>query len=157
MALERAQELLDRKRYKYLHRAVLVKDKAGKVVGKVSQLDALRALEPKYKEMGDPGRLSIAGFSPSFLKSMMKQQAFWALPLADICRKAATIPVKDFMHTPTEREYVDETATLGEAVNMLVMGHHHSLLVTREKAIVGILRLTDVFVAVFDVMKACEL
>jgi hypothetical protein len=37
------------------------------------------------------------------------------------------------------------------------MGQHQSLLVTRDKEIVGILRLTDVFAAVFHRMKECFL
>jgi CBS-domain-containing membrane protein len=39
---------------------------------------------------------------------------------------------------------------------MLVMGHHQSLLVRKDGKIVGILRLTDVFAAVFQVMKSCQ-
>jgi hypothetical protein len=35
------------------------------------------------------------------------------------------------------------------------MGHHQSLLVTRKEKILGILRLTDVFAAVFHKMKEC--
>jgi CBS-domain-containing membrane protein len=42
-------------------------------------------------------------------------------------------------------------------VLQLVTGHHISLLVTREKNIVGILRMTDVFAAVFHTMKECEI
>jgi hypothetical protein len=34
------------------------------------------------------------------------------------------------------------------------MGHHQSLLVTRDKDIVGILRLTDVFNEVFQRMES---
>jgi hypothetical protein len=42
------------------------------------------------------------------------------------------------------------------AVMQLVTGHHISLLVTREKEIIGILRMTDAFAAVFHTMKECE-
>jgi CBS domain-containing protein len=63
LTLEKIQEQQDRERYLYLHRAVLVYDDSGRIVGKVSQLDALRALEPKYRDMGEAGSLS----SPSFL------------------------------------------------------------------------------------------
>jgi hypothetical protein len=42
------------------------------------------------------------------------------------------------------------------AVMQLVMGHHFSLLVTRDKEILGVLRLTDAFAAVFHTMKECE-
>ncbi len=158
-ALERAQETLDRKRYLYLHRAVLVYDKNHKIIGKVSQLDVLRALEPKYEDLGDLGRLSRAGFSPRFLKTMLKQESLWDSPLRDICTKAASFKVKTFMHTPTEGEYIDEDASLDEAIHLLVMGHHQSLLVTRgkEKEIVGVLRLTDVFAEIFQIMKQCEI
>jgi CBS domain-containing protein len=156
-ALEEAQEALDRDRYKYLHRAVLVYDSKKRIVGKISQLDALRALEPKYEDLGDLGRMSLAGFSPRFLKNMLKQEALWEQPLRDICTKAAKVKVKTFMYTPTKGEYVEESASLDEAINLLVMGHHHSLLVTKGKDIVGLLRLTDVFADVFQMMKTCAI
>ncbi|MGM0427755.1 MAG: CBS domain-containing protein [Thermodesulfobacteriota bacterium] len=156
-ALEAAQNRLDRDRYLYLHRAVLVHDKNNEIVGKVSQLDALRALEPKYLEMGDPGRLSRAGFSAQFLKSMMENAALWENPLKDICTKAARRKVKHFMHTLSEGEFIDAKATLEEAIHLLLMGHHQSLLVKEGKGIVGILRLTDVFAEVFHMMKSCEI
>ncbi len=156
-ALEKAQEELDRSRYLYLHRAVLVYDENDHIVGKISQMDVLKALEPRYREIGDPSSLSRAGFSSSFLRDMLQQYSLWDKPLADICSKGADIKVKDFMSKPSEGEYVDEEAALEEAIHMLVMGHHHSLLVTRGGSIVGILRLTDVFNEIFQRMKACQL
>jgi CBS domain-containing protein len=157
IALEEAQNKLDRDKYLYLHRAVLVYDKNKKIVGKVSQLDALKALEPKYAEMGDADRLSRAGFSPEFLKSMMQKSALWENPLRDVCAKAAGMKVKKFMYTPTKGEYVDAKATLDEAVHLLVMGHHQSLLVTEGDGIVGVLRVSDVFAEVFHIMKSCTI
>ncbi|MBW2117787.1 MAG: CBS domain-containing protein [Deltaproteobacteria bacterium] len=157
MALEKAHEELDRSRFKYLHRAILVLDKNNNVLGKISQLDALRALEPKYKQMGDTGTISRAGFSPQFLKSMMERYSIFVGTLQDICVKAAKLKVKDFMYTPGEGEYIEESANLGEAIHQLVMGHHQSLLVVRDERIVGILRLTDVFREVFETMMTCEI
>ena len=46
-ALELAQEKFEDTHTRYRHRAVLVLDKKGKVIGKVSQMDVLRALEPE--------------------------------------------------------------------------------------------------------------
>lgn len=157
MALETAQENLDRERYHYLHRAVLVYDENKKIVGKVSQLDALRALEPKYGTMHDKESLSRAGFSPQFLKSMLEEHSLWDRPLKDVCGKAAKLKVKEFMYAPTEGEYIQESASLEEAMHLLVMGRHQSLLVTRGEDIVGILRLTDVFMEIFRLMRICEL
>ena len=51
LALEEAQEKFEDKHTRYRHRAILMLDKEGDVVGKLSQLDVLRSLEPKYQEM----------------------------------------------------------------------------------------------------------
>ena len=49
------------------------------------------------------------------------------------------------MHKPTEGEYIDVSATMNETIHRLIVGKHHSLLVTKGPDIVGIVRLTDVF------------
>ena len=61
------------------------------------------------------------------------------------------------MQTLSEGEFIDREASLEMAVMQLVMGHHISLLVTRDKEIIGILRLTDAFAAIFHMMKECEI
>lgn len=155
IALERAQETVSRTKSKHLHRAILVLDENRKVIGKISQMDVLKALEPKYKEMGE--RISLAGFSPQFLRSMLEKNQLWTSPISDICSKAAWLKAKDFMYGITEGEYVKEDASLGEAIHMLIMGHHHSLLVRKEDNIVGILRLTDIFAEVTELIKQCEI
>jgi len=153
VALERCLAAWDPNRHR--HRAILVFDEKKRVVGKLSHLDVLQALEPKYQEIGDTSKLSRAGFSPEFLRSMLEKFALWDKPLADICGKAARMKVGQIMYTPTEGEYVDEGASLTEAIHQLVMGHHQSLLVTRKGDIVGILRLTDVFREISELIKTC--
>jgi CBS domain-containing protein len=155
MALEKAQLSFDHSRYH--HRAILILNKAGKVAGKLSQIDVLRALEPRYAEMQGSDGLARYGFSKKFMKSMLIQYHLWESPLKDICRKTGEKRVKDFMYAPTEGEYVSLEATLDEAIHQLVLGQHQSLLVTQDDEIVGILRLTDVFAAVFHVMKQCSI
>ena len=160
MALEKAQEQYKRPGAQYPHRAILVYDKQKRVVGKLSQLDILRSLEPKYKQAagGNAGRMMASGFSQEFLRSMVKQFSLWDKPLVDICKKAAGMQAKDCMHVPEEGEFVKNTDSLDVAINQLVMGQHQSLLVTDDRnSIVGILRLTDVFKQVVDAMKECSL
>jgi len=152
-ALEKAQEEFDHTRYR--HRAILVMDHHGKIMGKLTQLDAIKALEPKYDDMLDRRRSHHLGFTKEFMKSMLKDHHLFASPLEDICRKAGEQNVKKFMHRPSEGEYIKEAAALDEAIHQLVMGHHQSLLVTKEGAISGILRLTDVFAAVYHTMREC--
>jgi CBS domain-containing protein len=156
MALEKAQKDFDSSRYR--HRAILVLDKAGAVVGKLSQLDALRALEPKYEEMQESGGFHRYGFSRKFMKSLLeKTYRLWDSPLDDICRKACTVKITRYMHRPTEGEFVEEDATLNEAIHQLVLGCQQSLLVTRGKKIVGIIRLTDVFATVSEAIRQCTI
>jgi CBS domain-containing protein len=149
--LEKAPRGFDTKRHP--HRAILVLNKDGQVAGKISQLDALRALEPKYAEMQDRPGMHRYGFTKKFMKSLLENYHLWASPLEDIRAKSDEIPVSSFMYVPTEGEYVDEDATQDEAIHQLVVGHHQSLLVTQEEKITGILRLSDVFEAVFFKMK----
>ena len=153
LALEEAQEKFGKDRYK--HRAILVYDKSGHIVGKLSQLDVIKGLESGYKNL-DLSGVKHTGFSPEFLRSLIKTYDLWSKPLEEICRKAPSIRVKEVMYTPTEGEYVHEDASLDEAIHQLVMGKHQSLLVTTGEKIVGILRLTDVFLEIGEVMKACR-
>ena len=153
LALEKAQEDFHKLNTAYQHRAILVYDDNKKIIGKISQLDVLTALEPKYGEMGHSRSMSRVAFSPQFLKNMMQTYSLLSESFETVCKKAKSINVKNVMYTPSEGEYMDEKASLREAIHQFVMGHHQSLLVTREGNIVGVLRLTDVFKAVFHVMK----
>ena len=149
LALERAQEAFDCTKYR--HRAILVLDKKKHVIGKISQIDALRALEPKYKEIqGQDTKSSFRHFSRMFLKSMLEHHRLFDGSLDDLRKRVAGISVKDFMQGLSTDDCLNEDATLDEAIHILIMGHHQSLLVTRNGDIVGILRLTDVFAAVFQ-------
>jgi CBS domain containing-hemolysin-like protein len=141
----------------YPHRAVLVCDKGGKVIGKLAYLDVLRALEPRYSELTDMKKVSGFGLSSEFMKSMMDRYELWKAPLDDLCRKAAQVQLGSIVSAPLEGEVIDQNATLDKAVHQMIMGHHQSLLVTSEGSIVGILRLTDVFKEVSDRIKACKI
>ena len=152
-ALREAQHKFDLS--KDPHRAIIVLNNKGNVVGKLSQLDLLKGLEPNYDKIGDFRETSRFGFTPDFLKSLMKNYGLWNHPLMDLCKKAAEKKVKDIMYTPTQGEFVLEDAFLDEAIHQLIMGHHQSLLVTKDKKIVGILRLSDVFREVCDLILAC--
>ncbi len=155
LALEKAQKEFNHARYR--HRAILIFDKDNKIVGKLSQLDVLRSLEPKYGEMGTQKSLAHFGFAQKFLKSMLEQYRLWDKPLDDISKKASELKVKGFMYTPTEGEYVQEDASLDEAIHQIVMGRHQSLLVTKGEDIVGVLRLTDVFNEICEAIKTSKM
>ena len=155
LALEKAQSEFNPARHR--HRAILVYDEQKKIAGKISQIDILRALEPKYDDIMRSDTFARMGLSPMYQKSLLEQYTLWNKPLNDICRKAAELKVHRFMQTPTEGEYVDENASLDAAIHQLIMGKHQSLLATCKTDIVGILRLIDVFMEIVDNIKACKL
>jgi CBS domain-containing protein len=155
MALAQAQAEWRSEDYK--HRAILVLDHRGKVVGKISQFDAIRALEPKYLH-GDFSGVTRSGVNPELIRDILNHHQLFQDPLDEICHTAARKRVKDFMYTPQRDEYVRQDATLAEAMHLLYVGQHQSLLVTdRQGGIVGILRLSDVFNTICERIKTCEL
>lgn len=156
LALEKAQEDFDFTKYR--HRGILIMNKEGTVIGKLGQMDVLRALVPQSKESNDAAMLRQYGFTTNFVLNLQKQRLAAGTPMQDICTKAVKMKVEDFMQALTEGEYIEENASIDVAIYQLISGNHLSLLVTREKSgIVGILRLTDVFAAVFHAMKECEI
>lgn len=149
VALEEAQGDLPPGRHP--HRAVLVVDKGGTIVGKLGHLAFLKAMEPKYALLGDIQTLSRAGLSSEFITDMMSNMRFWGDESPGMRRRAHAVRVKDAMRKVDEN--IDENASLMEAIHCLVMWQTLSTLVTRNGQVVGILRLTDLFAAVSEYVR----
>jgi len=156
-ALEAAQKAFHPNRYR--HRAVLVLDRGKRVVGKLSQHDIIQALEPHYKgsKVRKHSALDHFGFSRKFIDAVSLQYSMWDRPLQNLYQKALEQKVKSFMHTPTEGEYIEASATINETIHRLIIGEHHSLLVTNGTDIVGVVRLTDVFELIHLRLKTLHL
>ncbi len=157
LALEEAQVNFDRS--KYHHRAILVLDKNNQVIGKLSQLNVLRALgdEADRDRSGKISRLGEFGFSPQFVGIMEAKYRFAGRSFKEICAAPANLKVENFMKATSPGEYVDEDAPLETVVPQFLYGRHLSLLVTGKQGdIIGILRLSDVFAAVFHMMEESQ-
>lgn len=154
LALEKAQKTFDPARHK--HRAVLVLDGEKNVVGKLNMFDILMALEPKYGELEAAGVLSRSGHSPDLIASMLKDNLLWNEPLQFICNRAPRMNVRDFMEVPAGGAYIEQDASLNEAIHQMVISRYQSLLVTTGKKVVGVLRLSDVFAEICAAIKTCE-
>ena len=155
LALERAQEEFAHTRYS--HRAVLILDKNKRVIGKLSQLDFLRVLEREDEHIDHINSISKFGFSPTAIIACQEKYRAESAPLEEIFSTVAKLRVEDFMQTPSEGEYIEENTSLDIAIHQFTTGLHLSLLVTKGKDIAGVLRLSDVFAAVFHTMKESEL
>ena len=154
-ALKQAQNQFARNRYQ--HRAVLVFDDKKQIVGKLAQLDVLKSLEPKYKGLDELDNLALLHVDVDAIRNSMETYGLWQKPIDDICRKAAAVKVRDIMEKTGKGEYIEEDETINTAIHQMVVGQKQSLLVTRGEKIVGILRLTDVFKQICDLMEACEM
>jgi CBS domain-containing protein len=149
LALDKAQATLPADRQP--HRAVLVIDQNRQIVGKVGQLGFLKALEAKYRIFKDLGTLDRAGVSPERLDAMMDDLQFWQDSISVSCQRASSMKVKHFMTPVTE--CIDENAPLTEAIHKIVAWQTLSVLVTRQGEVVGILRLSDLFIEIANYIK----
>lgn len=153
--LERAQDAYTVS--KYQHRAILVLDPAGQVVGKISQLRALKAIEGEHEFHDEIEEMRTFKFSESYIAQLRDRYRSRKKIIEEgTLRDAAAKKVEEFMQAPTPGEYVSEDCSLDTAIHKLVAGTHLSLLVTRNKEIVGVLRISDVFAAVFHEMASLE-
>ncbi|MDT8378460.1 MAG: CBS domain-containing protein [Desulfotignum sp.] len=163
LALEQARNRFDREKLK--HRAILVTNSQGQVVGRISYLDFLQGLEPKYNEieelyhtinrkLGSSYHLA-ADYSPERFQAQIQKYNLWEKPLNNLCGKAAACHAKDFMHIPTESDYIKEEASLDQAIHQFVLVRTQSLLVKNARDITGILRLSDVVETIFSMVKQC--
>jgi hypothetical protein len=125
-------------------RGVLVQERDGRVIGKLSLWDVLNGLRPNFEPPLDPfGRVD---------DHLLWSQ--WLRP--DIIDRARSIRVEDLLREASGEEAIEDTAPLDLAVHRLIRGRYLSLLVTRGGVIVGVLRLSDVFKAVNEMVSTAQ-
>jgi len=149
VALSKAQLGLTYDRHH--HRAVLVLDGTGRVVGKLTHWGMLRSLEPRLFGQVEREMLSRSNLSRDFIESLQSRHRGLPHTLQAMCQEAARVMVKDAM-VPV-RESIDAESELTEAIGKMVLGRCQSLLVTRSDEVVGILRLSDLFEEVADLIR----
>ncbi len=138
-------------------RAVLVLDDKNQVVGKLSPFEVLAGLEPKYERaagMSASTRASARlGTAAHTIDAMLEEYSLWQKPLKNLVQKAATVKVSQLMRDLSRADRIEETESFNKAIHQIILGHHQSLIVTRQGEITGILRLSDVIIAVGDLIE----
>lgn len=134
------------------YRAVLVVDARGQVLGKLGQLTFLRAIEPGWEAPADLAALDRAGVDPGLVSSIADHQRFWHEDLHGCCHRAAHRRVTEVMLEATES--IPETASLEQAIAAISRLGRLSLLVRGGSTVVGLLRLSDLFEIVSDLLDA---
>jgi CBS domain-containing protein len=134
------------------HRAVLVVDDRGRVIGKIGQWALLKALEPRYQHLRDDDTLARAGVSHQQLSSLLEHAKFFQSNLDDLCQQAASVNVTLIMNQVAEA--VDADTSLGEAMHRLIVAQALSLLVTGKQEVIGVLRLSDLADEAMKIIRA---
>jgi CBS domain-containing protein len=124
------------------HRAVLVRDSSGAIVGKMHQFAFLRALIPERGEV-DRDFLERAGVDNDLLATSRQTLDLLTADLVDICARARSVSVGRVCTRVSTS--IDESASLFDAIGLFLEHQTQSLLVRRGRETVGILRLIDLF------------
>ncbi len=125
-------------------RAIIVMETDGRVLGKLSLWDVLRGIEPRYGHPIEP-------------LVMIDDYFLWThASFAGLAEKAQAIKVRELLQEHAKQEFISEDAPLDLAAHQLVHCRLLSLLVTRGERIVGILRLSDAFKAVTEIIATAE-
>ena len=140
-ALQASQERLDPGRQP--HRAILVRDRRGTIVGKLHHFAFLRALVPEKKARATQEIFDRAGVADDLRDSSMQMLDFLTSDLLDLCERARSVAVRDVCTYATVG--IDERSSLADAIPAFLRHQTLSLLVTRQGRTVGILRLSDLF------------
>jgi len=151
-ALEAAQANLPEGHHR--HRAVLVVNHGGEIVGKVGHFAFLKGLEPQYQKLGDWEAMSRAGLSGGFVQSVLDTHQLWHQSLAQIRRRVVETTVGEIMRPIGVS--VDADAPLTDAIHFFVVYQTLSLLVQEGNEIVGILRLSDAYRRVCELLQEEE-
>ena len=130
-------------------RAIFVVDEYDQVIGKLSMLNVLRGLLPRYDRVRGSRASSMAatrvGSARLNIDSQERAVGLWNKPLTNLIKKASTVKVRNLIREIVPGETVDEGASLDTALYQMIVGRFQSLLVTRDSKVIGILRLTDVY------------
>jgi hypothetical protein len=139
------------------HRSLVVIDENGNVSGKLTYMDMLRGLEPKYGSIGDIKGMRRFGLSGEFVTFMRKHFGLWEGSFRDLCDKATKTMVKDVAEDLRSDLLIDNEGTIADAIHRMIVGGEVSLFVTVGDEIAGMIRLIDAFEAMGKEIMTCRL
>lgn len=139
----------------FKHTTVLVMNDQDEFESRVSILDLMEGLEPKYGEL-EKLDLDRFGFSREFLKNWIKDYNLWQHSIEDICRFLPKISISKVVKKNDPSEFIEADATLDLAIHQMIMTRNHSLLVREKGRVIGILRSIDFFKLFINKLELCS-
>lgn len=136
-------------------RILLVHDANGKIIGKLSPMDIVLGLEPKDDDMDHLKRNQYYHMIRSSLQIMNEPLRLWQRPLGELCQKAHSIKIENFIKMPTPDHMVMIDDNLDVAFHLFVVKRHGSLFVKDGQNILGLILFSDVYKKIRKIMKSC--
>lgn len=151
-ALERVQE--DFRTGKAPENILLVHDRMGRIIGRLSPMDIVQGLEPNYFQIDESDSMPYGHLVHDALENMRKQYRLWQKPLQELCEGARSRPVESFVSMPDPEQMVDIDDRTNVAFDLFVTLRHGSLFVTDQDRIVGLIRFSDIYAWIKQIMKS---
>lgn len=136
------------------HRSVLVRDNTGYIIGKVGQRALLRAFVPQTRELFDHQMLRQAGVSSEMMEISMSNLELLHQNTEELRQRAAYHTVGELIVNDPEQIEVD--TPLSDVIRAFVDHDILSVLVLEKDTLVGVLRLTDLFSTLTEVVVGSD-
>jgi|GEM_PF-3354983 len=128
---------------KHPHRAVLVKDSLGIIVGKLGHFSILHGILENPVTQFKIHAQNILQNHPEMVARASENLQLLDENMDVIIDRAKSIPVTRFMQPISSK--IEEDASLVEAIRMFDEYQALSLIVTKDNNVVGVLRIADLF------------
>lgn len=138
-------------------RILLVHDNNGKIIGKISPMDIVEGLEPKYDYMDRFKTNQYSELIKSSIMAMKDQLQLWNKPFAELCKRANSIKIRDFIKMPKAAQMVDINDSIDVAFHLFIVNRHGSLFVKEGNEIVGLILFSDVYKRIKENLKSCAI
>ena len=154
-ALDRAHE--DFRTGKAPENILLVRDRTGQIVGRLSPMDIVKGLEPNYFQLDHLDDLPYDHLVKDAIDAMRRQVRLWQQPLAELCEKACSVKIGSFVEMPPREQMVSVDDGLDSAFDLFLVLRHGSLFVTDGPEVVGLIRFSDIYNRIKEVMRSCPI
>lgn len=137
--------------------AILVFDQKNDIMGKINFWDLLKAVEPRYTALNYPREITDRECCSEceFVSSVQRTYGLWREALLDLCSKAPLVTARDVMKPLSDAERIEESASMEEALNRMILRRLDSIVVMRGSEVVGVLRLSDIAEEILGRIEAC--
>lgn len=134
--------------------ALLVEDMGRNIIGIISPMDVVRALEPQYDKINsfkDDIRFGL----PQVVESMKRDYFLWQEPFSDLCGKAWKIKAGDICGKPSSTQSMGINERMENAFHLFVTTRHEYIFVIENERVVGLLRFFDIYQFVCQKISLC--